>query len=427
MEQKMARTTIYFGGLNGLRFIAATSVIFHHVEEYKALAISTGAPYTSLYGRKSFSGFFFDSLGEKAISLFFVLSGFLITYLLLAEMKKTATISLKKFYFRRILRIWPLYYLVILVAFFIVPNFLDLGHQASFLYAHHFYPWLSLCIFMLPNLLRFSDAELVGGNQTWSVGVEEQFYLVWPLLLRTFSRHIIPMLVVLIGVKMMLGFIFTYLGAHASNLTVKHYANVFAMHWMLFKIEQMAIGAIGAWCLFNKREKALELLYHPVTIFACFLFFVFSMIMLFNFTGETLVEAFVFLVIILNVSTNPAFPLKLTHPVFNRLGNISYGIYMYHTIVITLVIHLLQNLKLDQDQFIFNLLLYTASVAITVLFAQFSYRYFESPFLRLKEKFMVVKSSGSSGETAFNDQTPFLPADEAVKLVDKTFPQEAGI
>src|SRR5262249_9751887 len=94
-----------------LRFFAAMSVVFFHLG------------ITEIYGksRKNFflSWIFLD--GGDAVTLFFVLSGFLITYLLLAELKKLGTIQVRKFYVRRILRIWPLYYFMVIMGFTFFP------------------------------------------------------------------------------------------------------------------------------------------------------------------------------------------------------------------------------------------------------------------------------------------------------------------
>src|ERR1051326_2201548 len=107
------KSKVYFPGLHGLRFFAAMMVVFSHVElmkEYHGFANvydSSQAVYES---------------GRLGVTLFFVLSGFLISYLLLVEKKVSGTVSIRKFYSRRILRIWPLYYLLILITFLIVPR-----------------------------------------------------------------------------------------------------------------------------------------------------------------------------------------------------------------------------------------------------------------------------------------------------------------
>ncbi|MBL0102606.1 MAG: acyltransferase [Bacteroidetes bacterium] len=93
---------IHFPGLNGLRFIAAFLVLVHHNERIKLRL-----------GLENFwESQFIIVVGKLGVILFFVLSGFLITYLLLKEEKKTGSIHVKQFYIRRILRIWPLYFLI---------------------------------------------------------------------------------------------------------------------------------------------------------------------------------------------------------------------------------------------------------------------------------------------------------------------------
>ena len=107
-------------------------------------------------------------------------------------------------------------------------------------------------------------------------------------------------------------------------------------------------------------------------------------------------EAIVFLTLIINVSTNPNCLLKFKNAKYNTLGNISYGIYMYHTIVIAIMFSLLQKTGLSQSPILFNGVLYASAVLGTIGLAYLSYMYFESWFLHLKEKFMVVKSSSKN-------------------------------
>lgn len=385
---------IYFGGLNGLRFFAATAVIFHHIEQYKLWARRDGYNYPSVFGGDSAWSVFFDALGHKAVSLFFVLSGFLITYLLLAEVKKTNTVSLGKFYLRRILRIWPVYYLVILLTFFVIPHFFDVGQYGQGLLNNHFWVWLGLCMFMLPNLVRYNTVELVGGNQTWSVGIEEQFYLIWPWLVRTFHKNFERMLIIFIVVKMSLYAIGLLVAANTAEGTTIHLlATKFHLHWALFKIEQMAVGALVAYYLFNKNEQVLKLLYNKAWIWACVILFISFFVTELHFFGHTIFEALVAVTLILNVSTNPNCWIKFRWSGFTMLGNISYGIYMYHTLVLAVLINVAQHYKIDQDHTTLNWFLYIGGVAGTLLISWLSYRYFESFFLTIKERFMVVKSS----------------------------------
>ncbi len=378
---------IYFSGLNGIRFFAASAVVFHHCEQYKSWE---GLP--NLWGAEGWIGTFVDALGHKAVSLFFVLSGFLITYLLLAEIARSGTVNLKKFYVRRALRIWPVYYLVLVIAFFILPQFISLGNWNEIL-DKYFTISLVISLVILPNFLRATPVQVAGANQAWSVGVEEQFYLIWPILVRRFYKVFVPFLLILLGVKFGIHFL-AYFGSnyfHGSTLGTAF--NKFYTLWYLFRIEQMAVGALGAYYLYHQKENILKLIYSKYTQVICLVVFV--SFFFFNYNelhSGSLIEAVIFLIFIMNVSTNDSFFLKLKSKRYDTLGNISYGIYMYHTICISLVMYVLENMGMTESIIAYNVILYSVAYIMTLLLSYLSYTYFELYFLKFKEKFMVVKS-----------------------------------
>jgi peptidoglycan/LPS O-acetylase OafA/YrhL len=380
----MENKKIYFPGLNGLRFWAAFFVILHHVEQFK---LWQGLP-------NLFKTNFFESIGHQGVALFFVLSGFLITYLLLAEYEKTHHIAVKNFYIRRILRIWPLYYLIMITGLFVLPQFVSIAPLAQL--HEHFTLKIFLFLFMLPNILRVMEAPIVGANQAWSVGIEEQFYILWPLLIRTFRKNLLKFLILFIALK----FLVTIMMAISLDYVVSpHYAHMAYLRtiqrfWNLFQIEQMSFGAIGAYVLFFKKEKILKLIYHPLSQIFMFVGILVILTVRFKFIGQTLFDALLFTILIINISTNKKFVLKLENKWYSYLGNISYGIYMYHTICISVVMTVLQKSGIDKDNpFIFNILIYLFSVILTIAISGLSYKYFESRFLKLKERFMIVMSS----------------------------------
>ena len=168
---------IYFPNLNALRFTAALLVIIHHIEQFKRIY-----HLDSLYGESPF----ISSIGPQGVSLFFVLSGFLITYLLLSEEKKSLNINIPKFYIRRALRIWPLYFLVVILSLFVLPyiTILNLpGYDATVTQTFLGYKLL-LYIFFFANIVFAIFGLVPYCAQSWSIGTEEQFYLVWPILLK---------------------------------------------------------------------------------------------------------------------------------------------------------------------------------------------------------------------------------------------------
>ena len=102
---------LYFKNLNGVRFIAAFMVLICHIELNKKFFNIPNYRETTKF------------LGHLGVDLFFVLSGFLITFLLIKEKDLFGKINFKNFYIRRILRIWPLYFLIVIFSLFILPKF----------------------------------------------------------------------------------------------------------------------------------------------------------------------------------------------------------------------------------------------------------------------------------------------------------------
>jgi len=372
---------IYFKGLNALRFFAALAVIITHVELIKGQM-----KCTSLYLKSKL----IVELGGLGVVFFFVLSGFLITYLLLSEKEKTGTIAVKKFYLRRILRIWPLYFLVTALGFFVLPHlhFIDNAYLSPF-NGYTYTLNLILFIIMLPNIAFVLFKPMPHIGQTWSIGIEEQFYILWPWLVKN-SKNILKTLLILICTLFLIKIIVLFLyKANSENETFKNLKDIVAM----LKIESMAIGGIGAWMVF--KQKYYKLLLNNFILIGA----LGSVIFLIFFTPAVvqdatfLVYSVLFLIIILNVSLHQNCFLKLENKLFVFLGNLSYGIYMYHLIVIALLVGTLKHFN-----FIVNnsagsqLIVYSISILATILVSWLSYAFFEKPFLKLKHKFTVIKS-----------------------------------
>jgi peptidoglycan/LPS O-acetylase OafA/YrhL len=376
---------IYFRGLNGLRFFAAIAVVITHIELIK-----------SQFG---FSTIWKDNmlvfeLGSLGVIFFFVLSGFLITYLLLQEKAVKQTIAVKKFYIRRILRIWPIYYLVVLLGFLVLPHISGIANPYfSKLLEANFTPNFILYLLFLPNLAFASFAAVPHIGQTWSIGVEEQFYVLWPLIVK-YSKNVLKALLMVIGILVTLKAIVLILcNQIPNNAALKIIKPFLAMT----KMESMAIGGIGAYYLFNGNEKIKWLMNNGLMISA-----VIVIIGLVYLTPPIIQDAIylvysvLFLVIILNVSSNPKSIFKLENRMFKMLGNISYGIYMYHLIVIAFVFAGLNYLGMEiNDSLISQLMVYSLTIIITIFVSILSYSYFEKPFLNLKHKFTIVKSGSN--------------------------------
>ena len=163
------------------------------------------------------------------------------------------------------------------------------------------------------------------------------------------------------------------------------------------KMESMAIGGIGAYYLFIGNEKIKWLLNNALMIASMI-----GIVVLVFFTPDIIQDAIylvysvLFLVIILNVSSNPNSIIKLENKLFKVLGNISYSIYMYHLIVIAFVFASLKYFGMEiNDSLVSQLMVYGLTIFGTIFISLLSYTYFEKWFLNLKHKFTIIKSGSN--------------------------------
>jgi peptidoglycan/LPS O-acetylase OafA/YrhL len=156
----------YFPNLNGIRCIAALLVVFHHLEQAKHALNIPNVYHVPII----------QHAGRLGVGLFFVLSGFLITYLLLEERGRFGNVDAKKFYLRRVFRIWPIYFLIVGLSFFIFPHIplMDYPGVEEKL-TIHLPERLTLLLLVLPNYAFVLYDLPYWCAQTWSIGVEEQF------------------------------------------------------------------------------------------------------------------------------------------------------------------------------------------------------------------------------------------------------------
>lgn len=373
---------IHFPGLNSLRFFAALAVLIGHVELTKSyLKLPDQYP---LFERINFGGI--------GVYFFFVLSGFLITYLLCAEKEKENTVHIRDFYVRRVLRIWPLYYLIVILGFFVLPAF-DFFSLAEASFKAEFASNLVLYLLMLPNLafaIHTTPVHHIG--QLWSIGVEEQFYLLWPLVVRH-SRRILRMIFILFVAWLALKAAVVVAGK--TGLINERLYLVLKKFLGMGKFECMMTGGAAAVLFFDKRTQLLRLIYHPVSQWLSLLLFPFASYLAgHNNLVQDVIHipmSVMFAVIILNIATNPDSVVKLRSSMLDHLGKISYGIYMYHLIVIYVVLKVASG-YLVPEGWLFNLLVYSLSVLLTCLISHLSYVFFEVYFINMKAKFTRIKS-----------------------------------
>jgi peptidoglycan/LPS O-acetylase OafA/YrhL len=256
-------------------------------------------------------------LARFGVTMFFSLSGFLITYLLLLE-KDAAGVNIPHFYVRRLLRTLPIYlaYLITCVAviWWFQPEELPGSLVFYFIVAAN-----------IPFVLGTSLPFL---SHLWALGVEEQFYLFWPWLVKVLRRPL-PVL----GL-----FIFLFIAVRLAFRVVQVRGGPslpFAM-MEVSRYDCMAIGAIGA--VLFKYGNALfwrisTSLTTQILAWAMIVATAFNRFHIAGIIDHQIVALFT-VVLILNVSSNPKTILGLDHRVFDFVGRISYGIYVIHPLII---------------------------------------------------------------------------------------------
>ncbi|MHC5353685.1 acyltransferase family protein [Myroides sp. LJL115] len=361
---------IYLKGLNGIRAIAALAVLFSHCN----LALNN-------FNIKKYSLFGFDDngnhlaykLGEYGVTMFFVLSGFLITFLIKKEIAKTQTIDVKSFYIRRILRIWPLYYLYIILVF-----------VTFYFFNENFPPFSTLAFY----LLFFANIPYIGGfpipllGHFWSIGVEEQFYLFWPWLAKI--KKMFKIVVYLVIGQFILRVLLWYFvpfsfPAYLSSIN---------------KFDSMMIGGLVAILLFNK-NRIIDFLSNKYVQIGAWLILLSAVLNVFSFYNhvfEGMIITLVTSVIIIGqVNGNYKF-FDLEKPWLDFLGILSFGIYVYHP----LIIFLLQKSKvllIIESELMRFVSVFVVVTLLSILVSHLSYKYIESSFLKLKDKFQIVRST----------------------------------
>ncbi len=372
------KNSLFFPNLNGVRFIAAFWVIVHHIEQFKEKFGFVNHQYATRFIRM---------IGPLGVFLFFVLSGFLITSLLFVEKERTQTIDIRNFYIRRVLRIWPLYFLTVILGLFVLPqiHFLDVPEETAQI-GINLTEKIILYVLILPNIVTGVFNHIPYLSQNWSIGVEEQFYYFWPWVIRQTKPKRLLMVMIIFFVSIYLIRSLTVL--YMPEVGWWRYLNEFIKS---LRLTCMILGAIGAYfTYFYIHSKLVSLIFHrnfQIGLYIVLVGMLYFGVYLPGVNQE--VYALIFTLILMNLAKNPNNILNLENPVFDYLGKISYGMYMYHTIAVVI------GVKVSMSYHQSSWLSYPIAFALTFVMASISYQFFEKPFLRLKDKFTIVKSGKS--------------------------------
>jgi peptidoglycan/LPS O-acetylase OafA/YrhL len=285
------------------------------------------------------------------------------------------------------LRIWPLYFLLVIIGTLVVPLAFDmllLNYQMPYTLSQVWFYFL----FFLPGLVTFFFGHHLL-EPLWSIGIEEVFYLFWAPLFKFGKQKIIPILITIIVMKALLLVMATY--------WIKDPLFVFVVN--TFRFEAMAVGGLGACFIFDRKsdlsglfiyKKPVQVLLYG-TMITYLLFFTTVNNALWNriFNTPVVSTLFIdglFLYLIIGVSLIDHNLLKLRSKGLNYLGEISYGIYMYHLIIIFGIIQFLRKYLAQLSEPISSLVFYSIVLVAVIAVSSLSKVLFENYFLNLKKK-----------------------------------------
>lgn len=313
-----------------------------------------------------------------AIDVFFVLSSFLLTWLGLSEYKKRGNFSFKNYFRRRALRIWPLYFFILFLGFIVIPAIAAYFNVKVSLPDYWFY------VFFIANF--YTPGHVFFLKILWTISVEEQFYLFWGLSLKFFYKKLKSVLLLLVFVSVSFSVIAILMSASSYFNTLTYlfdFACGAGAAWMVFKSDK-AINWLKT--LTSLRKKLFYFYIIPHFIFFYFLDHI-TEGKINEFVG--LLSRYVFVIYMaLFIGRQVARNSQSTFLAQNRFliftGRISYGLYCYHGMTITLTNFLL--LKFH----ILNEVMIVIYFVINYAIATISYFYLETPFLKLKDKWRRV-------------------------------------
>ena len=364
----------YFKNLDGFRFFCFLLVFLFHSFHTDSSAIKNSAIYNAVK-IETFNN------GNIGVYFFFVLSGFLITYLALQEKNEKGNIHVFKFWMRRILRIWPLYFICLVIGFIGCPLLKSYTGETSLETANIYYYisfWSNFD--MIKNGLP--DASILGA--LWSIAVEEQFYLIWPIFL-----YLTPIKKFWIVPSLFIGLSLVFRIYNTNYNAIEYHT--------LSCIGDLSIGALIAWLVFSKESftNYIERLSTP------FIYSIYSLlILLFVFRDDLgaflpsyrIMDRTVFsliggFIILEQTFANNSFFKFANLKRVSYLGKYTYGMYCLQFVGILIVLKTAKIIGFLDS--LSKVMLFDPIISLLVIIglAYVSYHVFEKHFLKLKEKF----------------------------------------
>lgn len=352
-DKRETTPTKYYERIDGLRCIAVSLVLIDHFAYFIGRLFSAG-----YYG----------------VDLFFVISGFLITLILLKPNEKRLKINYKNFIGRRVLRIFPIYYLTVFILWLL---------NLRIIREH--------LIWFVTYTYNYAETPNQAVVHFWSLCVEEQFYVFWPLIVLFLKNKqklllLITIIVIVLGYSQMIFDIFPSL-------------SVYNRHGLLTRMSSLGLGALGA--VLVTQNLMPDKLFKSLTLeYVVFIVLISSLFLSFKFKALVLGLCSFYLVF---KAANYGFHIKPIDRLLKSkralyIGELSYGIYIFHLPLAYLIsTYIFDPLwfridfsilgvyeKIKWNSWIIKFPLYTF---LSICIASLSYKYIESPILKLKNVF----------------------------------------
>jgi len=381
-SERSVPARFFFPQLDGLRFVAFLGVFVHHTMPSSAEAWQNMLGSGALKGQLSIALGWFVGSGHMGVELFFVLSSFLITALLIREVEARGQLDVLRFWARRALRIWPVYFVVLLIA--ALTTWLGVPRQRLTLEAGAMF-----ALFLGNWSVYWHGFPGSFASILWTVSIEEQFYIGWPLLVWWLgARRLLALSVALVLLAAGTRVLLIQQGGSLKELATHTVCRLDAIGLgaalgvlMHGPLKALRLPRLAGFALFFLGWLGLAVVARAVAPQTSAAHWALRVLPISPVSAALIVAA--------PLVSNAGYSVLASRFV-SYLGRISYGLYAYHTFVLTLVV-LLPFPRGAAGQ----LTRWAFAMLVTTLVASLSYRFLERPFLRLKDRFAVVRSGRS--------------------------------
>ena len=324
---------------------------------------------------------FIKADGGIGVIMFFALSGFLISYILLSEKQRTGNVNLKSFYLKRSMRICPLFYAMLLFAF-CTPFILNLLHLPSS--SEGYEPnWLMSVLFLenYKSMAENCDANVAPLAVMWSLCIEMHFYLVWGLTVKFAKMKHIPI-------------IFAFIIVIANVARIVLFAHDLNTCELFSNFDYFIFGAIPAYCLVKYGDR-MENFVNRIPLWTKWLSIIATIALvaiapLLSNMAKTLIMPTLWGVsfgwtITLFTPRESRFRISPGN-ILSKLGRYTYGFYLLHLIWIMLLVKVFEMFGLALDNIGWAILMLVLAFATTMATAWASYNLFEKRFIRIASR-----------------------------------------